>query len=156
MQRLEQWRSLAPWERRLLLWLAILLPLIGAAVQLLGYARSRALLERLPRPSEGATRAHTAASTADTAQRIARLVSVAANRGPYRATCLRQSIALWWLLRRRGIAAELRIGVRKDEGELQAHAWVEHEGRALNDPRGVTRGYAAFTPAIETVTRCKP
>lgn len=155
LRRLEQWRSLAPGERRLLLWLAVLLPLIGAALRLLDYNRSRTLLERLSQASKRPMPADPPAATADTAQRLARLVSIAANHGPYRATCLRQSLALWWLLRRRGIAAELRIGVRKEQGELQAHAWVEHGGQALNDAQGVTASYSAFQPSFPagTVTR---
>jgi hypothetical protein len=95
-------------------------------------------------------------ATADTAQRLARLVSIAANHGPYRATCLRQSLALWWLLRRRRIPAELRIGVRKEQGELQAHAWVEHNGQALNDAQGLIASYAAFQPSLPAGTVTQP
>jgi len=156
MRRLEQWRSLAPGERRLLLRLAVLLPLIGAALRLLGYHRSRTLLERLSQASRRPMPADPTAATADTAQRLARLVSIAANHGPYRATCLRQSLALWWLLRRRGIPAELRIGVRKDRGELQAHAWVEHNGQALNDAQGLIASYAAFQPSLPAGTVTQP
>jgi hypothetical protein len=156
MRRLEQWRSLASGERRLLQRLALLLPLIGAALRLLGYHRTRALLARLARPAQRPMPADPAGAAADTAQRLARLVSIAANHGPYRATCLRQSLALWWLLRRRGIPAELRIGVRKEQGELQAHAWVEHAGRALNDAQGVTKTYAAFQPSAPAATATQP
>ena len=34
---------------------------------------------------------------------------------------------------RRGIAAELRVGARKDAGRFEAHAWVESSGVVLND-----------------------
>jgi hypothetical protein len=157
MRRLEQWRSLAPAERRLLPWLAALLPLVGAALRLLGYHRTRALLERLSRPPQRPSPADPGATTtADTAQRLARLVGIAAHHGPYRATCLRQSLALWWLLRRRGIAAELRIGVRKEQGELQAHAWVEHDGQALNDAQDLIASYAAFQPSLPAGTVTQP
>ena len=40
---------------------------------------------------------------------------------------------LWWLLRRRGIAAELRIGARKEFERFEAHAWVEVDSAVLND-----------------------
>ena len=43
---------------------------------------------------------------------------------PLRLACLPQSLAVVWLLRRRGIAAELRFGAKLDEGALDAHAWV--------------------------------
>ena len=150
-RRLEQLRTLAPWERLLLVRLALLLPAIGAALRLLGFKRTRDLLARFAHSSEAPPAAEDAAM-ADTAHRIARLVGIAAHHGPYRATCLRQSLALWWLLGRRGISAELRIGVRKDGGGLQAHAWVEHKGQALNDMQGVTASYAAFQPSIPAAT----
>ncbi len=54
------------------------------------------------------------------------MVNIAALRGPFRPTCLERSLVLWWLLQRDGIQSDLRIGVRKDEGELKAHAWVEY------------------------------
>ena len=62
----------------------------------------------------------------------------------HRPTCLHRSLTLWWLLRRQGIASELRIGVRKQEGRFEAHAWVEHEGVALNDGLDVGLRFAAF------------
>ncbi len=142
-RRLEQLLALAPWERRLLARLVLLLPAIGAALHLLGFKRTRDLLARLaPTPADQNRVAATPA--ADGAQRIARLVAIAAHHGPYRATCLRQSLALWWLLRRRGTPAELRLGVCKDGGELQAHAWVEHDGMALGGGSDLGSRFAAF------------
>ena len=129
--RLEQWLALAPRERRLIISTLLLLPTIGAALRLIGFNHTRALLERCsqPTPKPGATGGPP--QPHHTAQRIARLVAIAASRGAYRANCLRQSLALWWLLKRRGIDTELRIGVRKEGGALQAHAWVEHDGVPL-------------------------
>ncbi|MGE5154676.1 MAG: lasso peptide biosynthesis B2 protein [Bdellovibrio bacteriovorus] len=146
-RRLDQWRALAPWERRMLVRLALLLPLIGLGLRVLGFRRFRDLLARLAASVSG--QAHTAPDpeTHRKAQRLARLVAIAAHHGPYRVTCLRQSLALWWLLRRRGIPAELRIGVRKEAGELQAHAWVESEGVALHDGADLSLRYAAFDGA---------
>jgi hypothetical protein len=46
--------------------------------------------------------------------------------------CLTQALALMLLLRRHGYPAELRIGVRPcDDARLDAHAWIESEGRVL-------------------------
>ena|SRR5581483_8459861 len=54
---------------------------------------------------------------------------------PFEFTCLRRSIVLCRLRRRRGLAAYLRIGVRKREGRLEAHAWVvDDDGVPLTDP----------------------
>jgi len=46
------------------------------------------------------------------------------------ATCLAKSLALAWMLRGRGVPAEVRVGVKTADG-FSAHAWVENEGRAL-------------------------
>lgn len=40
-------------------------------------------------------------------------------------TCLERSVALREVLRCYGIAAELRVGVRKEGAALRAHAWLE-------------------------------
>ncbi len=46
--------------------------------------------------------------------------------------CLTQALVLQYLLLRRGDdEAELHIGVAKNEDGLQAHAWVERNGRVL-------------------------
>ena len=48
------------------------------------------------------------------------------------ATCLPQALATHYMLARRGVRSELRIGVAKDErGALQAHAWVEVHGNVV-------------------------
>jgi len=75
------------------------------------------------------------------AERTARMVYVAANHGPYRANCLKRSLVIWGLLRRRGIPAELRIGVNNGEKIFQAHAWVESMGVVLAEPAGVNPAF---------------
>ena len=76
-----------------------------------------------------------------------RLVDIA-SRYPFRwALCLPRSLALLWWLKARGIQADLRIGVRKEGQELIAHAWVEYQGRVLNDAPWVASYYLPLTPA---------
>ena len=67
------------------------------------------------------------------AQTIAQLEISAARHLFFRTNCLEQSMVLWWLLRRRQIPAELRIGARKQEGQFEAHAWVEYAGAMVAD-----------------------
>jgi hypothetical protein len=45
--------------------------------------------------------------------------------------CLVQALAARWLLARRGIASDLHIGVLKNDDALEAHAWLERDGRVL-------------------------
>ena len=44
---------------------------------------------------------------------------------PIDATCLRESLVLYALLRRRGGRPKLCVGVKKDGVKLAAHAWIE-------------------------------
>lgn len=81
--------------------------------------RVRRSLPRSPTPLDG--------------ERAARLVEAVSRLYPFNATCLKKSLVLFWMFRRRGLPAELRIGVRKVDGKLEAHAWIEQGGRVLFD-----------------------
>ena len=61
-------------------------------------------------------------------------------RRPFRATCLRRSLVLASLLRRRRPA--LRVGVTKDAGAVAAHAWLEIGGATLDPEAAQYRGLA--------------
>lgn len=64
--------------------------------------------------------------------RLVWLVEVAGRHTPVQATCLKKALVLLWLLGRRGIATELRIGVARREGGLvRAHAWLDSDGQAI-------------------------
>lgn len=87
------------------------------------------------------------APTPQTLQRLHRLVDLAARHHLYRMTCLRRALVLQRLLRQRGADAQLRIGVRKVDGALQAHAWVEYDGHIIGQPEKVTEEYTPPAPA---------
>jgi len=54
---------------------------------------------------------------------------------PWRHTCLRRGVVLYWLLRRSGRPVELRIGVRREAGAaLAAHAWLMKDGAPYLEP----------------------
>jgi hypothetical protein len=70
---------------------------------------------------------------ADRWQRLARFAAV-----PYRivageGTCLRRSLVLAAMLRRRGVPAHVRIGIARRDGAMAAHAWVTVAGSTLDD-----------------------
>ena len=116
---------LPPGERHLFVGALLLLPTVALALRLLGLRRCQGLLARLS-PSRPAPPAGPRAEDG------ARLVSAAARYGPWRANCLQRALVLWWALRRLGRPGELRIGVRKRGGRLEAHAWVEQGGRTFD------------------------
>ena len=85
----------------------------------------------------------------------ARMVRSAAYRSLGTATCLERSLALWWLLERQGIASSVRIGTRKTGQKFEAHAWVECDGVALNEPEELHKHYAAFDEAFPMLNAAK-
>lgn len=72
------------------------------------------------------------------ARQLSYVVRVAARRCPFQAECLEQSMTLWYLLKQRGIASQLRLGSRFGGAGFAAHAWIELEGQVVSetvDPR---------------------
>lgn len=68
-----------------------------------------------------------------------------------RTNCLPRALTLSWLLARRNVSSQLRVGVRRDErGALAAHAWVEVNGRPVNEPADVRAQFAAFDRSIQS------
>ena len=80
-----------------------------------------------------------------------RMVRAAVRTGIGHPTCLDESLALWWLLGRQGIRSELKVGVRKEGEKFEAHAWVECDGMALNEPEARHQHYAAFDAALASL-----
>ncbi len=62
--------------------------------------------------------------------------------------CLAQSLALLRVLARRGVATDLRIGVRTGHGQLMAHAWIEWNGHVLNDTEDALEPFARFDRVV--------
>lgn len=79
--------------------------------------------------------------------RLARLVAIAARGHLLPMTCLPRSLALQALLRRQGVEADLRIGVRREAGELRAHAWIEDGGHPVGETADVRR---RFLPLVSS------
>ena len=65
----------------------------------------------------------------------------------YSMTCLRRALTLQKMLAHRGIATELKIGVRKEAGQLSAHAWLEYQGQPLGEAEKITEHFAALRKA---------
>jgi len=127
-----------PWpERRMLLTAIALLPLFWLGLHCFGLRRLQTWLQLRPSPTNAGL------SLAEIA-RIATLVNSAAGLAPIPATCLTRSLLLGWMLQRRGVTSQLRIGVRMNQGKLDAHAWVEYEGVPINDQPDVGQQFAAF------------
>ena len=140
LRRLEQLRELSIVEWQVLLQSMLLLPLIALALKLKGLKWTRARISSRSKPDLSVPDDE----QLEIARSVARMVYAAAHHGPYRTNCLKKSLATLWLLRRKGIAANLKIGVNKEVADFSAHAWLEYQGKVLVDPVDVGKRFSAF------------
>jgi hypothetical protein len=128
-------------ERGVVIRAVVGLPLMAAALRIWPYARVRAAI---------APSGVSAKEPPERSRQIGRLVSSVARRHPYRANCLEQSLALWWILGRNGIEAAIRFGVRPPAtgGNPDFHAWVEANGEVLNDRPDIAVEFLPFDREI--------
>ena len=142
MRAIRKFLALPGAERWLLVQAMAALPLVTLILVTLGPRRCYLALARLAPITVGG--ALSATSAGRRASRTAWLVRVASIHGLVKGNCLGQSLTVWCLLRRQGIPASLRIGVRIRHGRLEAHAWTEHRSRVLNDDADVGRRFSPF------------
>jgi hypothetical protein len=124
---------------------ALMATRVGLGV--VGFRGWKQKLEELSRGDEGCSRVIDEAVLME-ARQVARVMGMAERHLFFQPTCLERSLALWWMLRRRGIDAELRIGARKDRANFEAHAWLELNGTILNDESEEYRDFKTFEGLI--------
>lgn len=141
-KQLKKLQALSAAERKILLPSLLLLPVIALSLKLKGFNMTQAFLSKhipakrksfLPENEE-----------LEIAQSTTRMLSIAAHNGPYKASCLERSLAAWWLLQRKGIHTELKIGVNKKAKSFAAHAWLEYPGNALAEKADIEDCFSAF------------
>lgn len=146
-ERLRRFSALERPARWLFLRAAALLPLVSLSLRLRGFRKTQAFLRKfLSLPSHPAD-----ISVSSSANLTVRMVRAAVRTSIGHPTCLDESLALWWLLGRQGIRSELKVGVRKEGEKFEAHAWVERDGLALNEPEARHQHYAAFDAALASL-----
>jgi hypothetical protein len=128
---LARWRALSSRQKRQLVLLTLALPATGALIRVLGFKRTANVCDRIAgrRPVRKPT-----ADEINAAEDLATLAGIAGRRGPVSASCLRQALVVRAWLRRRGLDAQLKIGVKKNGDAMDAHAWVELAGIPLAQP----------------------
>ena len=121
----------------------VMLLLVDIGLRTMPFLRLKSLLEKT----------HVGKIAGDPQQvilRFNRLVEIASHNHLYKITCLRQALVLQWLLRRRGLETDLKIGVRKEDDLLAAHAWVEYKGTFIGQSQGqLARSHAVLDPRTQ-------
>ena len=146
LPRLERLRTMSweSWKSLLLAWLAY--PLLIVALRTVGVGR----LHRHLRLKSGEARGHSTDIRASDSivDEVVLGCQAAAAYSPLRPACLARSMMLLWLLRRKDIECDLRIGVARRNGEFLAHAWIERNGLVLNDRADIAERFAPFRDDI--------
>jgi len=78
----------------------------------------------------------------NTIDRVCREVNYACAWYPKRALCLQRSFVTIYLLRKQGVPAQMVLGAQKLP--FRAHAWVEVNGRAVNERFDVQATYGVW------------
>ena len=123
---------------------SVLLPMISSSLCLRGFRQTKTTLQYFvctPHGLQDASAQERAALTAHAVRAVWRS-------GIGHPDCLNASLTVWWLLARKGITSDLRVGVHKDGGKFEAHAWVECGGAALNEPEPRHQHFRAFDAAL--------
>ena len=138
--RIRRWRELSSRERRTLLQAVLVLPMARAALRVLPLAAVRKMIsrERARRSSLDAQQIRRRAAE------VVRMTILAAERTPAGGTCLARALTACLLLSRAGIAADLRLGASRKQGEFEAHAWIECEGAKFDVSRQLETEYLPF------------
>lgn len=83
-----------------------------------------------------------APSSQDTINRVCMAINYACIWYPRQALCLQRSFVTTYLLRKHGVAAHMVLGAQKLP--FKAHAWVEVDGKAINERSNVQATYAVW------------
>ena len=144
LRKWQKFQELLWAEKFLLAQALLLLPINVLGLRILGFRRWQSVLQRM------ITNPQANVAEVTTAQNIARVVNSASAQF-FRNVCLPRSMTLWWMLGRRGIASELRIGVRKEDNIFTAHAWLECQGIVLNDSAEVGTNFTPFAERFDLI-----
>jgi hypothetical protein len=147
IDRWKRFRRLSAFERGIVLEATGGLLATWIGLRLIGFRRWERVLAVFAPPASTTVPARSA-SVQESALLIAQMQEAAVRNLFFRANCLEQSLVLWWLLRRRGTDAVLRIGARKDSDRFEAHAWVELDSQVLNDAAAEHRHFVPFERSI--------
>ena len=117
---------------------------VAVLLDVFGYARTAALLDRASKKGSDPLLGSDPFSARERAEAVARRVEVAASHGPLPVGCLPRALCVRMLLARERIEATVRIGVKREGAGLRAHAWIEHERLPVAEAEDVLSTFAPF------------
>jgi hypothetical protein len=144
LSKVESLRALSWANRGLLIEAAFAIPAMHVLVRVFGVGPVHDALGKVT-SARVSGQVDRGAGASTRVREVARIVAMAARYAAGDHTCLHRSMALWWMLRRRGFDGRLMMGVRKGDAAFEAHAWVNHAGVVLNDDPAVADRYESLS-----------
>jgi hypothetical protein len=128
-RNVRRWLALTGDDRGLFLRAYLDLARTHLELGLLGFGRTLRRVEAAGNPDVQAVKL----DDVERAERYAYWLEVASRHHVVRGECLQRSLVLHRWLRQESLPSKLCIGVRKEDGELKAHAWVELAGTVVHE-----------------------
>jgi hypothetical protein len=128
-------------ERGMFLRAILLLPAAACALRFIGLRNATRIMDSRSKRNPATDNMADKLRVVNAARRM---TEAASRHGAVRGNCLSKSIVLWRLLRHEGLGATLHFGGRKEGSLFEAHAWVELDGRTINDSEDVRERFAPF------------
>jgi len=85
------------------------------------------------------------------AKKLHKLVYLASRLHLLPMTCLPRAFTLRWMLGRRGIPAQLRIGISKTATGILAHAWVDIDGETIGESEDIPERFKILSSVTFSV-----
>lgn len=128
MKRLRKLIALTASDRHLLAKTALLLGMIRLGLWLLPFQTLRRLVVKMTQTTSELQKDDDLVFV----NKVVWAVRVVSRRMPGKVKCLARALTTQVLLGRHGYQSQIRIGVAKgNQGQLEAHAWVESQGKVI-------------------------
>ena len=147
MRRFRRFLSWQPSDRWLIIKVYFLLVAIKLGLDVLSFYDLRKLMTRWTIPGLNPV------NDPLEIRRVVEAVEIASRHTPGKSTCLVKALAGHLMLARRNIPVELYIGVRQGKtGQLDAHAWVSHQGQVIIGEMEDLDGYVPMSsPSMRVI-----
>ncbi|MBT5706585.1 MAG: lasso peptide biosynthesis B2 protein [Verrucomicrobia bacterium] len=118
----------------------IFLPFVAICLRLFGLKKTCRIFRVKLALKQGDETGTSHQGSRQDAEQLYLIVHRVARRLPWKLECLPRSVAICILLRWIGEFGVLRISVKKNDVEIEAHAWVEHSNATLGEQDPLTKG----------------
>jgi hypothetical protein len=129
MNNLSKYLQLSPRDRWLLIYYVIMLIVVDLGLRFFGFQKMTSILST--QASKKMIQQQQTVEEVEEVRHTASLVEIVANRGFFRATCLRQALLVYYLLLKKGIKTELRIGISNKTKSFKSHAWIKYKDEVI-------------------------